>query len=139
MIINGTLDLRECFNLTSIDKITEVNGILLLNDTQITEIPRDIKFNWRSSLDISYTKITDISFLKNKTFKYLNLSGLGFEQLPNGLETLMELRLNDCFQLKELPKDLKVGEILYLKDSGITKGYIMKNRKDLLYKCDWLF
>lgn len=139
MIINGTLDLSECFNLTSIDKITEVNGILLLNDTKVSTIPKNIKFNWRSSLDISYTKISDVSFLKNKTFKFLNLSGLGFKKLPNGLETLMELRLNDCFQLKELPDDLKVGEILYLKDSGITKKYIMKNRKDLLYKCDWLF
>jgi hypothetical protein len=139
MIINGTLDLRECFNLTSIDKITEVNGILLLNNTKVSTIPENIKFNWRSSLDISYTKISNISFLKNKTFKFLNLSGLGFKKLPNGLETLMELRLNECFQLKELPNDLKVGEILYLKDSGITKKYIMKNRKDLLYKCDWLF
>lgn len=139
MIINGTLDLSECFNLTSIDKITEVNGILLLNNTKVSTIPENIKFNWRSSLDISYTKISNISFLKNKTFKFLNLSGLGFKKLPNGLETLMELRLNECFQLKELPNDLKVGEILYLKDSGITKKYIMKNRKDLLYKCDWLF
>lgn len=139
MIINGTLDLSECFNLTSIDKITEVNGILLLNNTKVSTILENIKFNWRSSLDISYTKISNISFLKNKTFKYLNLSGLGFKKLPNGLETLMELRLNECFQLKELPNDLKVGEILYLKDSGITKKYIMKNRKDLLYKCDWLF
>lgn len=139
MIINGTLDLSECFNLTSIDKITEVNGILLLNNTKVSTILENIKFNWRSSLDISYTKISNISFLKNKTFKFLNLSGLGFKKLPNGLETLMELRLNECFQLKELPNDLKVGEILYLKDSGITKKYIMKNRKDLLYKCDWLF
>ncbi len=139
MIINGTLDLSECFNLTSIDKITEVNGILLLNNTKVSTIPENIKFNWRSSLDISYTKISNISFLKNKTFKFLNLSGLGFKKLPNGLETLMELRLNECFQLKELPNDLKVGEILYLKDSGITKKYIIKNRKDLLYKCDWLF
>jgi hypothetical protein len=139
MIINGTLDLSECFNLTSIDKITEVNGILLLNDTKVSTIPKNIKFNWRSSLDISYTKISNVNFLKNKTFKRLNLSGLQFKKLPNGLETLMELRLNDCFELKELPNDLKVGEILYLKDSGITKEYIMKNRKDLLHKCDWLF
>jgi hypothetical protein len=137
MKINGELDLSGCNNLISINKITEINGGLILSNTKVSNISKNIKFNWRSYLDISETLIEDVSFLKNKTLKYINLFGLKIKQLPSGLETLMELRVNECKLLKQLPKDIKIGGVLYLKNSGITKEYMKKNFPEIL--CDWLF
>ncbi|RZC77241.1 hypothetical protein C5167_001425 [Papaver somniferum] len=69
-------------------------------------------FSYVRVLDLSYSRIYDLplSIGKLKHLRYLNLSDSKLRELPNSITILYNLQtliLKDCYELKDLPQDMK--------------------------------
>ena len=112
MIIKGNLDLRRS-SIESLGELTEVNGKLQLeNCHQLKSLGKLKKIKKNLSLNDEIETLGDLE------------------------EVGEDLLLQRCGNLKDLGK-LKQVRILKLKNSGITKEYIIKEKSFLLDKCDW--
>jgi hypothetical protein len=124
----GNLNL-EGTPITSLpDNLTKVGGSLILTNTKITELPKNLKVN--GDLDLNNTPITSLP--DNLTVGgYLNLANTPLTSLPNGLIVGGFLYLVNT-KITSLPKDLTVGDSLVLEKTPISKQYTQTQIKQMV-------
>lgn len=89
--------------------------------------------------NLSLTKCGSLENLGNieSVGRTLNLIGCKSLTSLNQLKYADKIYIEDCPLLKTLPKDLKVSKNIYIKNSGITKEYMKKEKPDLFESCIW--
>lgn len=89
--------------------------------------------------NLSLTKCESLKNLGNieSVGRTLNLTGCKSLTSLNQLKYADKIYIEDCTLLKTLPKDLKVSKNIYIKNSGITKEYMKKEKPDLFESCIW--
>ena len=90
-----TLDLRHCKNLVDVSMLGKINTLKLADCHSIIDFS---KLNNNKILDLSRTKITDVSNLKN--VKMLNLSGCIHITDISELKNVSYLNINHCNNIK---------------------------------------
>ncbi|KAF9599199.1 hypothetical protein IFM89_035658 [Coptis chinensis] len=100
----------------SFHKLKGLQSLLLLYDTRtyIKQIPYDLFLSLRGLhvLDLSGTQIKELpgSIGNMEALHYLDLSGTSIRSLPQSigrLSSLQTMKLRDCFNFVELPKNMK--------------------------------
>jgi hypothetical protein len=113
--VQGDLYLRDCVNLKNLGNLKKVGGDLYLSNTKIVKFPENFKIG--GSLILRDCK---------------NLESLGSRGLEIGKNLFLGGRTGRFFS-----KDIQVSETLFLKNSGITKEYILRNHNKLYAQCRW--
>ena len=114
--VNGDLDLKGFYKITSLPYGLEVGGDLNLRGTNITSLPSGLKVGGDLSLD--GTKITSLPAAL-KVDGDLDLRDTKITSLPDGLKVGGSLKLQDT-KITSLPVGLKVNGDLYLGGTNIT-------------------
>lgn len=143
LVANGRLELKKNLKVTkeldisgsSIYALPEGLDVRDLNifDTQIEEIPRDIKI--RGNLMAKFSQL--IKLPDGLTIPgEMDISHTPIEVLPKKLKVGGELDLMET-QIKKLPKDLQVGDAIYLDDDWNEEGdrqvEVPENLKEQIY------
>ncbi|XP_058108274.1 putative disease resistance protein RGA3 [Magnolia sinica] len=110
----------------SLYKAKNLRTLLFIGWSRITVVADDFfeNFKYLRALDLSGTKCSWLpTSLKNlKLLRYLNLSATGVVWLPEficELYLLQTLKLNDCVELFELPKEMwKLARLRHLEING---------------------
>ena len=112
LVIDGGL---RCFTGSKkLPKGLKVKGCLDISITDITEIPDDCEFG---SLDMSGTRITKLR--DNLVLEKLRTYNSSLQQLPKGLKVKDILSISNT-DITEIPDDCEFGS-LYSQDSKLTK------------------
>lgn len=132
--IYGNLNLRDCKNLQSLNNLKVVEGYLELNGcSKLKKLPNNLYIE--DSLNIQNTDIEIIPIGLECEVFYANDKIVKIENKVK----ISDAWLNDCKNLKELPKDLKINRSMRLDiKNSIDKNYIENNNKKLIKKINWL-
>ncbi len=156
-IIKGNLYLANS-NLKSLGSIKIIQGecqcsgssldvfgenLIAVYDDIILAYSRQLKTFGKSLTkcygNLSLTKCESLKNLGNieSIGRTLNLTGCKSLISLNQLKYADKIYIEDCPLLKTLPKDLKVSKNIYIKNSGITRNYMEKEKPDLFESCIW--
>jgi hypothetical protein len=133
--IYGNLDLLQCENLEDLGNLKYVEGYLDLSGcSNLKKLPKGLYVG--SFFKLQDTEIEILPYgLVSDGVLYANDKIIKIEKKVK----LTDVWLNDCKDLKELPKDLKVSQVMRLDIKNyINKEYISKNNNKLKNKINWL-
>ena len=130
-VYEGSLYFQDNINITKLPNDLVVDGnVYLYNNPNIIELPK--KLLVRGDLILNNTNIRNLPMQLTVT-GYLNLGNCKkLTRLPDNLNIKGYLNLDGCTGLKELPNNLYIGGNLYIENTLIAKNYTDDEIRDIV-------